>query len=68
MTLSLDLSKAFDTVDWPTLRAVLVEFCVLDDIIHLVLFLRTEARYVFRVAGEDTSLRPGQGIRHKARL
>ena len=63
MSLSLDLSKAFDLTDRPGLYQALAEFGVPQDTITIIQQLYKDARYVFRFGAFEGSMIPTNGLK-----
>lgn len=63
MSLSLDLSKAFDLTDRPRLYQALAEFGVPQDTITIVQQLYKDARYIFRFGASEGSMIPTNGLK-----
>ena len=63
MSLSLDLSKAFDLTDRPRMYGTLSEFGVSQDVIAVVQQLYKDARYVFRAGSLEGSITTSNGLK-----
>ena len=63
MSLSLDLSKAFDMTDRPRLYDTMSELGVPQDVISVVQQLYRDARYIFRTGPLENSMTPSNGLK-----
>lgn len=64
MTLKLDVSKAYDRVEWPFLRKVLLRLGLNSQIIDFIMFCVTSVSYYFLLNGSHFGLmQPGGEIR-----
>ncbi|CAE7580280.1 Pol [Symbiodinium sp. CCMP2592] len=63
LSLSLDLTKAFDLTDRPRLYGTLSEFGVSQDVISIVQQLYKDARYIFRAGSLEHALVTTNGLK-----